>query len=202
MDLRRNPTVHKRFLQTLRNLFPFGAHSDRTWAYHLNGDSFWVFPFAFAGTADLFPLGFLLEFSCGRLRTNSFCCLFGSLLLFAIRGDSFSGIPPCFPPFGVYLNSLFPRNSVFHRRGFTVLLLSWGTPCIPLAVNHTPICRKPSCPQGQPHLSEVIRADPIRCWCKGCHFSSRISLSIQEIPIFQWFVPFMPIRLYKRHGPS
>ena len=29
-DLRRNPTVHKKFLQALRNLFPFGAHYDRT----------------------------------------------------------------------------------------------------------------------------------------------------------------------------
>ena len=51
--LRRNPTLHKNFLQALRNLFPFGAHSDRTWAYNLNGDSFRGFPFAFAGTADL-----------------------------------------------------------------------------------------------------------------------------------------------------
>ena len=28
--LRRNPTVHKTFLQALRNLFPFGAQYDRT----------------------------------------------------------------------------------------------------------------------------------------------------------------------------
>ena len=33
-NLRRNPTVHKKFLQALRNLSPFGAHSDRTWAYN------------------------------------------------------------------------------------------------------------------------------------------------------------------------
>ena len=32
LDLRRNPTVRKKFLQALRNLFPFSAHSDRTWA--------------------------------------------------------------------------------------------------------------------------------------------------------------------------
>ena len=101
LDLRRNSTVHKKFLQALRNFFPFGSHSDRTWAYNLNGDSFRGFPFAFAGTADLLPLGFLLEFSRGRLGTNSFCLPFGSLLLFAIRGDSCSGIPPCFPPLGV-----------------------------------------------------------------------------------------------------
>ena len=129
-DLRRNHTVHKKFLQALRNLFPFGAHSDRTWVYNLNGDSFRGSPFAFAGTTDLLPLGFLLEFSRGCLGTNYFCCPFGSLLLFAIRGDSFSGIPPCFPPLGVYLNSSFARNSVFPHRGFTVLLLSWGTPYI------------------------------------------------------------------------
>ena len=30
LDLRRNSTVHKKFLQALMNLFPFGAHSDRT----------------------------------------------------------------------------------------------------------------------------------------------------------------------------
>ena len=100
-DLRRNPTVHKKFLQALRNLFPFGAHSDRTWAYNLNGDSFWGFTFAFAGTADVLPLGFLLEFSRGRLGTNSFCRPFGSLLLFAICVYSFSGIPPCFPRWGL-----------------------------------------------------------------------------------------------------
>ena len=129
-DLRRNPTVHKKFLQAFRDLFPFGTNSDRTWEYNLNGDSFWGSPFAFSGTADLLPLGFLLEFSRGRLGTNSFCCPFGLLLLFAIRGDSFSGIPPCFPLLGVYLNSLFARNSVFPCRGFTVLLLSWGTPWI------------------------------------------------------------------------
>ena len=35
-----------------------------------------------------------------------------------------------FSPVGVYLNSLFARNSVFPRRGFTVLLLSWGTPLV------------------------------------------------------------------------
>ena len=29
-DLRRNPTVHKKFLQAIMNLFPFGAHYDRT----------------------------------------------------------------------------------------------------------------------------------------------------------------------------
>ena len=127
-DLRRNPNVHKKFLQALRNLFPFGAHSDRTWAYNLNGDSFRGFPFALAGTADLLTLVFLLEFSRGRLGTNSFCCPFGSLSLFVICGDSFSGIPPFFPPLGVYLNSLFARNSVLPRRGFTMLLLSWGTP--------------------------------------------------------------------------
>ena len=112
------------------NLFPFGAHSDRTWAYNLNGDSFRGFPFSFAGTVDLLQLGFLLEFSCGRLGTNSFCRPFGSLFLFAIRGDSFSGIPPCFPPLGVYLNSSFARNSVFPRREFNVILLSWGNPSI------------------------------------------------------------------------
>ena len=29
--LRRNPTLHKKFLQALRNSFPFDAHYDRTW---------------------------------------------------------------------------------------------------------------------------------------------------------------------------
>ena len=61
LDLRRNPTVHKTFLQALRNLLPFGAYSDHTLAQNLNEDSLWGSPFAFAGTAELLPLGFLLD---------------------------------------------------------------------------------------------------------------------------------------------
>ena len=37
-------------------------------------------------------------------------------------------IPPCFPLLGFTLLVSFAKNSVFPRRGFTVLLLSWGTP--------------------------------------------------------------------------
>ena len=94
------------------------------------GDSLRGFHFAFAGTSELLPLGSFWEFSRRRLGTNSFWCPFRSLLLFAIPGDSFLGIPPCFPPLGFILIVLFARNSVFSRRGFTVLLLSWGTPYI------------------------------------------------------------------------
>ena len=110
--LRRNRTLHKTFLHTLTKWFPFGARSDRTWAENSNGDSPWESPFAFTGTAELLLLGFLLDFPCGRLGTNSFWRPFGSLLLFAIPGDFFSGIPPCFPLLGFTLIVLFARNSV------------------------------------------------------------------------------------------
>ena len=77
----------------------------------------WEFPSGippcFFGTAELLPLGFLLEFPRGRLGTNSFWRPFGSILLFAIPRDSFSGIPPCFPLLSFTLIVLFARNSVF-----------------------------------------------------------------------------------------
>ena len=92
------------------------------------GDSLQGFIFAFSGTAELVPLGFLLGFPRGCLRTKSFWRLFRSLLLFEILGDSFSGISPCFPPLVFTLIVLLARNSVFPRSGFTVLLLSWGNP--------------------------------------------------------------------------
>ena len=50
-----------------------------------------------------FPLGSLLEFSCGHLGTNSVWRPLGSPLEFVIPRDSFSGIPPCFPPLGFNL---------------------------------------------------------------------------------------------------
>ena len=56
-----------------------------------------------------------MEFPRGRLRTNSFWRPFGSLLLFAIPGDSLSGIPLCFPPLG-----------------FTLIVSSLGTQFSPL----------------------------------------------------------------------
>ena len=126
LDLRRNPTVHKKFLQPL-----FISFWRPLWLYLVVLFK-WGFlsgiPLCFRWYRGLTSAGILIGISRGRLGTNSFCSLFGSLLLFAIRGDSFSGVPPCFPPLGVYLNSSFARNSVFPRRGFTVLLLSWGTP--------------------------------------------------------------------------
>ena len=48
-------------------------------------------------------LGCLLEFSCGHLENNSFWRQLGSPLGFVIPGDSFSGIPPCFPLMGFTL---------------------------------------------------------------------------------------------------
>ena len=73
-------------------------------------------------------LGFLLEFPRGCLGTNTFWRLFGLLLLFAILGDSFTRIPPCFPLLRFTLIVSFARNSVFLRRGCTVLIISWRTP--------------------------------------------------------------------------
>ena len=83
----------------------------------LKGDSLRGFLFAFAGTSELLLLGSLLEFPRGRLGTNFVWRPFGSLLGFAIPGDSFSGIPPCFPPLG-----------------FTLIVCSRGTTFPPLVV--------------------------------------------------------------------
>ena len=93
----------------------------------LKGDSLWGFLFTFSGTSELLPLGSLLEFPCGRLGTNFVWRSFGSLLGFAIPGDSFSRIPPCFPPLGFTLIVSFARNSISSRMGINVFLLSWGT---------------------------------------------------------------------------
>ena len=54
------------------------------------------------------------------------------------------GIPPCFSSLGFTLIISFARNSVFPRRGFTVLLLSWRTTYVlvyvddVLHLNHNP----------------------------------------------------------------
>ena len=56
-----------------------------------------------------------MEFPCGRLRTIFVWRPFGSLLGFAIPRDSFSRIPPCFPPLG-----------------FTLVVRSLGTPFSPV----------------------------------------------------------------------
>ena len=93
----------------------------------------WVFPSGiplwFCWYIGITSVGILFViFIHRRLGTNSVWRPFVSLLLFAIPGDSFSGIPPWFPQLGFTLIVLLDRNYVFPRRGFTVLLLSWGTP--------------------------------------------------------------------------
>ena len=60
-------------------------------------------------------LGSLLELSCWHLGINSVWRQLGSPLVFAIPGDSFSRIPPCFPPLG-----------------FTLVVRSLGTPFSPV----------------------------------------------------------------------
>ena len=96
------PTASQGFLFAFTGaleLIPFGASSDLRWN----------FP---AGTLELIPFG---------VRSDR-------LLGFAIPGDSFSGIPPCFPPVGVYSDCLFVGNYISPRCGCLILLLSWGTP--------------------------------------------------------------------------
>ena len=71
------------------------------------GDSFSGIPLCFLWclgiTSFWRPLGSSLEIFRGRLGTNSVWRPFGSPLGFGIPGDSFSGIPPCFPPLGFNL---------------------------------------------------------------------------------------------------
>ena len=73
----------------------------------IKGDYFSGVPLCFRWclgiTSFLRPLRYSLEFSRRRLGTNSVWRSFGSPLVFAIPGDSFSGIPPCFPPLGFTL---------------------------------------------------------------------------------------------------
>ena len=118
------------FFQTPRNLFPFGGCSDCTWEWNSKEISSQIFLFAFAGASELLLLIYLLEFSRERLGTNSVWRLFGLPLGFAIPGDSFSGIPPCFPPVGVYLDCSFARNCIFPCWGFTIILISRVTTSI------------------------------------------------------------------------
>ena len=101
--LRRNFTLDKKILHAPRNLSPFGSCSDCTWAWNSKEIPFRGFLFAFAGASELLPLGSSLEFPCGRLGTNLVLRPFGSILGFAIPGDSFLVNPPCFPPLGFTL---------------------------------------------------------------------------------------------------
>ena len=99
------------FLQAPRNLFPFGARFYSTLEWNSKEIPFRGFLFAFTGASELLPLVSLLEFSRRCLGTNSIWRPFGSPLGFAIPGDSFPGIPPCFPPLWFIL--------IFRSRGTT-----------------------------------------------------------------------------------
>ena len=95
------------------------------------GDSFLGIPpcfFWYLGINSFWrQLGSLLEFSCGNLGINSVWHQLGSPMGFSIPGDSFSGIPPCFPPVGVYSDYSFVGDYIFPRWGFIILFFSWGT---------------------------------------------------------------------------
>ena len=95
-------TVHKKFLQALRNLFPFGSHSDRTWAYNLNGDSFWVLPLAF-----LLPRTYFRWASCWNIPVGA-----SELTPFVARSDCFC-----------YL-----RSVEIPSQGFLLVFPRWGLP--------------------------------------------------------------------------
>ena len=72
----------------------------------------------------------------------------------------------------------------------------------PLDMHPTPLCRKPSCPQRRLHYQKYSEQMPSDAGVEVVIFWSRLSLSSQVIPIYQVFMPFMPIRLYKRHDLS
>ena len=88
-------------------------------------------PFAFSGTADLLPLGFLLEFPVGASELIPFVTHLDCFFYSRSADIPSRGFLLVFPRWGFTLTVLFAKNYVFPRRGFTVLLLSWGTPCYP-----------------------------------------------------------------------
>ena len=130
---------------------------------HFRWDSCWNLP---AGASELITFG----------------ARFGSLLLFVIPRDSFSGIPPCFTSLGFTLIVSFARNSVFPRRGFTVLLLSWGTPCLCFAKER--FRTKALHPTSLQPSSLMRHMPPYESWCP---------LWRHDTVIQQW--PSLPIRV-------
>ena len=98
----------------------------------ISGDSFLGIPLRFCWCLVInsfwHQFGSLLEFSCGNIATNFVWRQLRSPLGFAIPGDSFLGIPPCsprwgllwffvhgelhFPPLGVYYSYPFLGNYI------------------------------------------------------------------------------------------
>ena len=109
-DLRRNSTVNKKFLQALRNLFPFGSHSDRTWAYNLMG-----IPFGDSPLLSLVPRSYFRWDYCWNFPMSA-----SELIPFVACSDRFC-----------YLRSTdIPSRGfllVFPCWGFTLIVCSQGT---------------------------------------------------------------------------
>ena len=129
-DLRRNCKLRRNCPAGILELLPFGANLELPWGWKSPEIPSQGLFFAFAGASELIPFGANsdLRWNCptGTSEPDSVWNQLGSLLGFAITGDSFSGISPCFPPLGFTL-LIFLWNYIFPSSGFTILLISWGT---------------------------------------------------------------------------
>ena len=98
------------------------------------GDSFSGIPLCFRWRLGInsfwCQLGYSLELSRWYLIINSVWNQIGLPLGFAIPGDSFSGISPCFLPLGFTLIICYWGTIFSPCWGFTVILLSWRTASI------------------------------------------------------------------------
>ena len=123
-DPRRNCTLCRNFSAGTSELTLFWRQLGRPLGMKIPRDSLSGIPLHFCWRLRINcfwrQLGSLLELSRLHLGINSVWRQFGSPLGFAIPGDSFSGIPPCFPPFG-----------------FTLLICSCGTTFSPLGVYYS-----------------------------------------------------------------
>ena len=130
-DLRRNFTLNRNYPSVTSEFISLWRQLGSYLGVKVPGDSYSGISLLFRWCLGIIffshQLRSSLEISRGHLGTNSVLRPLGSPLGFGIPGDSFSGIPPCFPLVGVYPDCLFAGNYIFPRWGFPILLLSWGT---------------------------------------------------------------------------
>ena len=118
-DLRINCTLRRNCPAGTSEFISFWRQLRSPLGMKILGDSLSGIPFCFRWRLGINSfwrqLGSSLELSRWHLGFNFVWRLLGSPLGFAIPGDSFSGISPCFP-----------------LLGFTLLICSWGTTFSPV----------------------------------------------------------------------
>ena len=120
-DLRRDCTLHINYPSGTSEFISFWCLLGLYLGVKIPGDSFSGILLCFHWCLVIISfwrsIGSSLEFFCRRLGNNSVWRPLGSPLVFAIPGDSFLGIPPCFPALGFTL--------ILCSRG-TAFSLVWG----------------------------------------------------------------------------